>query len=93
MPATDSDIIFAREAADRLLRRALIDTAFRNRLKQNPDETLADAGLNAGTTEDLVREITVDGQRLSGNSKMLSACQQTCSLTCCITCIMTDPAQ
>ena len=91
MRPSDRDIAFAREAADRLLRRALIDPQFRERLKSYPDETLGNAGLDAGAAEDLLREINIDGQRLMSRSKLLSACVRTCTNTCWFTCLMTDP--
>jgi hypothetical protein len=92
MPPNERDILFAREAADRLLRRALIDASFREKLKLNPDGAFADAGLDARTAEDLVREITLDGRKLSEHSSLISGCVRTCTNTCWITCIMTDPA-
>jgi hypothetical protein len=87
----DRDLVFAREAADRLLRRALIDDAFRERLKSTPDDVLKDAGLDPGASEDLLRELRVDGQRVMARSKMLEACERTCTNTCWITCLLTDP--
>lgn len=92
MPSKDLDIVFVREAADRLLRRALVDDKFRERLKQNPDEVLTDAGLDAGASEDLLQELRVDGQRLLERSRQHERCIRTCTNTCWITCIMTDPA-
>jgi hypothetical protein len=91
MRPSDRDVAFAREAADRLLRRALLDPQFRDRLKSYPDETLNDAGLDTGAAEDLLREINVDGQRLISRSKMVNACVRTCTNTCWFTCITTEP--
>ena len=91
MRPRDRDVDFAREAADRLLRRALIDPQYRDRLKSYPDETLNDAGLDTGAAEDLLREINVDGQRLISRSRMVTACIRTCTNTCWFTCITTDP--
>ena len=93
MPGSVRDLVFAREAADRLLRHALMDAAFREKLKLNPDDAFADAGLDPATTEDLLREITVDGQKLSGRSKLLAGCERTCTNTCWFTCLLTDPVQ
>lgn len=66
-----------RARANQVVFRALSDEQFRERLKGNPEKTLDEAGLGAGPSEDILREVRIDGLRLVND----------CTLTCWWTCI------
>jgi hypothetical protein len=70
----------SRVIADEVVRRALADPSFREKLKSNPVDVLEEAGIKRGPAEDASREMQIDG--VSTDLR----CDDTCDYTCFFTC-------
>jgi hypothetical protein len=66
-----------RELANEVVRRAVADASYRERLRASPQEVLEEAGVRKGLAEDVAREILVDG-----NPAPDIRCSDTCDWTC-----------
>jgi hypothetical protein len=69
-----------RAAAQRILKRAGEDPAFARRLREAPEDVLAEAGLPREGRDDIMRE-----------APGVQSAERACSFTCLWTCSLTGP--